>query len=63
MTNAEDQVLKDIGCNNTNREEQTLPERLAGLRRRHPLPRLTGLAADKAFFDRLSGDAKDGDAP
>lgn len=31
-------------------------EILAEFRRAHPLPPLTGLAADKAFFDELSGD-------
>ena len=29
---------------------------LAELRRAHPLPPATGLKADKAFFDELSGD-------
>lgn len=33
-----------------------LRDRFAELRARHPLPRPTGLPADKAFFDDLSGD-------
>jgi antitoxin VapB len=33
-----------------------LRERLAALRARHPLPKPTGQAADKAFFDDLSGE-------
>ena len=33
-----------------------LRERLAALRARRPLPEPTGLKADKAFFDDLSGD-------
>lgn len=33
-----------------------LRDRLAALRARHPLPAPTGLDADKAFFDELSGD-------
>ncbi len=32
-----------------------LRERFAALRRAHPLPPPTGHAADKAFFDELSG--------
>jgi antitoxin VapB len=32
-----------------------LRERFARLRRAHPLPPPTGRAADKAFFDELSG--------
>jgi antitoxin VapB len=32
-----------------------LRERFAALRAAHPLPPSTGLAADKAFFDDLSG--------
>ena len=36
--------------------ERPLRERLAELRARHPLPPPTGLKADKAFFDDLSGD-------
>lgn len=32
-----------------------LRERFAALRRAHPLPPATGNAADKAFFDDLSG--------
>ena len=36
---------------------ETLPLRVrfAALRARHPLPAPTGLTADKAFFDELSG--------
>lgn len=34
-----------------------LRARLAGLRAEHPLPPATGLAADKEFFDELSGEA------
>jgi antitoxin VapB len=37
-------------------EEIPLRERLAAFRASHPLPPLTGLVADKAFFDDLSGD-------
>ncbi len=33
-----------------------LRERLATLRARHPLPKPTGQALDKAFFDDLSGE-------
>ena len=33
-----------------------LRETFADLRQRHPLPPPTGLEADKAFFDELSGD-------
>jgi antitoxin VapB len=35
---------------------ETLHERLKRLRAAYPLPPATGLAADKAFFDELSGD-------
>ena len=40
------------------RAAETVPlrERLARLRAAHPLPPPTGLAADKAFFDDLSGE-------
>ncbi len=40
------------------RAKQAVPlrERLATLWREHPLPPPTGLAADKAFFDELSGE-------
>ena len=40
------------------RAEETIPlrERFAALRAAHPLPASTGKAADKAFFDELSGD-------
>ena len=40
------------------RTVQTIPlrERFSTLRVARPLPRATGLAADKAFFDQLSGD-------
>ena len=34
-----------------------LRERIAAWRREHPLPLPTGLPADKAFFDDLSGDS------
>lgn len=34
----------------------SLRERFATLRKAHPLPPATGDAADKAFFDELSGD-------
>jgi antitoxin VapB len=34
-----------------------LRERFAGLRRAHPLPPPTGKAADKTFFDELSGES------
>ena len=37
-------------------EAVPLRDRFAALRRQHPLPPPTGLAADKAFFDDLSGD-------
>jgi antitoxin VapB len=33
-----------------------LRERFAALRAKYPLPEATGLVADKAFFDDLSGD-------
>lgn len=33
-----------------------LRDRLAAMRACHPLPEPTGLDADKAFFDELSGD-------
>jgi antitoxin VapB len=36
-------------------EAVPLRERFAALRREHPLPPPTGQAADKAFFDDLSG--------
>lgn len=36
--------------------ETPLRDRLAALRARHPLPESTGLKADKASFDELSGD-------
>ena len=41
------------------RAAQTKPlrERFAALRKAHPLPPPTGAAADKAFFDDLSGEA------
>lgn len=38
-------------------EAKPLRERFAALRRAHPLPPLTGQIADKAFFDKLSGEA------
>lgn len=34
-----------------------LREKFAALRAKYPLPEPTGLAADKAFFDDLSGEA------
>lgn len=34
-----------------------LRERFAKIRAAHPLPPASGLTADKAFFDDLSGDA------
>ena len=37
-------------------EAVPLRERFAALRQAHPLPPATGGAADKAFFDDLSGD-------
>jgi antitoxin VapB len=37
-------------------EEVPLRERIARWRAEHPLPPPTGMAADKAFFDELSGD-------
>jgi len=39
------------------RAVQAIPlrDRFAALRAKHPLPRPTGDAADKAFFDDLSG--------
>jgi antitoxin VapB len=37
-------------------EATPLRERFARLRAEHPLPPATGRAADKAFFDDLSGD-------
>jgi len=41
-----------------NRAAEAIPlrERFAALRRTHPLPPPTGLAADKAFFDQLAGE-------
>ncbi|MDG3442920.1 type II toxin-antitoxin system VapB family antitoxin [Nitrospirillum amazonense] len=36
-------------------EAVPLRDRLAAFRARHPLPAPTGLPADKAFFDDLSG--------
>lgn len=36
-------------------EATPLRERFARLRAEHPLPPATGRAADKAFFDELSG--------
>lgn len=36
-------------------EEPPLRERIAAWRAAHPLPPPTGLPADKAFFDDLSG--------
>jgi antitoxin VapB len=40
------------------RASETIPlrERFATLRREHPLPRATGKATDKRFFDELSGE-------
>jgi antitoxin VapB len=40
------------------RMAETIPlrERFAALRAAHPLPPPTGLVADKAFFDELSGE-------
>jgi len=37
---------------------KTIPlrQRIAAWRKEHPMPRPTGRKADKAFFDRLSGD-------
>jgi antitoxin VapB len=40
----------------TKAAETPLRDRLAALRARHPLPRATGLVADKNFFDQLSGE-------
>jgi antitoxin VapB len=37
-------------------EAVPLRDRLAAFRARHPLPTPTGLPADKAFFDDLSGE-------
>jgi len=37
-------------------ETTPLRERFAAFRAAHPLPPPTGLAADKAFFDDLSGE-------
>jgi antitoxin VapB len=34
-----------------------LRERIAAWRKEHPMPRRTGHKADKAFFDRLSGES------
>ena len=41
-----------------NRAEEAVPlrDRFAALRAAHPLPPGTGEAADKAFFDALSGE-------
>ncbi len=39
------------------RRAVSLRERFAALRQAHGLPAPTGLVADKAFFDDLSGDA------
>ncbi|GAA0302660.1 hypothetical protein GCM10009087_10530 [Sphingomonas oligophenolica] len=36
--------------------EPPVPEWLADFWRRYPIPEPTGLKADKAFFDELSGD-------
>jgi antitoxin VapB len=38
-------------------DAEPLRDRFARLRAEHGLPRATGLAADKAFFDALSGEA------
>ena len=37
-------------------EEAPLRDRFAAIRVAHPLPAATGVAADKAFFDALSGE-------
>ena len=37
---------------------EPLWKRIAAYRRAHPLPPRTGLRADKAFFDELSGEPK-----
>ena len=37
-------------------EEAPLRDRFAALRAAHPLPAATRVAADKAFFDELSGE-------
>ncbi len=37
-------------------DRRPLRERMIDFWERHPLPPKTGLAADKAFFDELSGD-------
>jgi antitoxin VapB len=41
-----------------NRAAEAIPlrERFTALRHAHPLPPLTGHAADKAFFDELAGE-------
>lgn len=38
------------------KDETPLRERLRRFREKNPLPPKTGLAANKAFFDELSGD-------
>jgi len=42
------------------RAAQAIPyrQRLAAFRATHPLPPRTGLEADKAFFDELSGETR-----
>lgn len=37
-------------------DEPSLEERLKSFHQRHPLPTPTGLPADKAFFDEMSGE-------
>lgn len=37
-------------------KEGSLRERIAAWRKQHPLPKPTGQTANKAFFDKLSGD-------
>lgn len=47
------------GASDESRSDVPLGARLTALRLKFPLPAATGLAADKAFFDQLSGDAED----
>ena len=54
----ESDVIRQAVESEIQRLRQALPlsERLRRLREAHPLPPPTGLEADKAFFDELSGD-------
>ena len=54
---AEPIQTRTSGSDNSDSEnERSFKERLEDFYRRHPMPASTGLPADKAFFDEMSGE-------